>query len=84
MSSEGESERRRPPRTVRMKSADLRKNIVKVMGRVQYGREHIQAVRYQEAQAVIVPVDWYERACRAMDEEGRLPALDDDSPGAHS
>ncbi len=66
-----------PPRTVRMKSADLRKNIVSVMGRVQYGREHIQAVRYRDAQAVIVPVDWYERACRALGEDGRLPAVDE-------
>ncbi|TDC24472.1 hypothetical protein E1265_09530 [Streptomyces sp. 8K308] len=71
----------RLPRTVRMKSADLRKNIVKVMGRVQYGREHIQAVRYQEAQAVIVPVEWYENACRALEEEGRLPAVEDDTAG---
>ncbi|WP_129840399.1 hypothetical protein [Streptomyces sp. RFCAC02] len=74
----------RPPRTVQVKSADLRKNIVKVMGRVQYGREHIQAVRYQEAQAVIVPVDWYEKACRAMGEERRLPAVDDPSGDAES
>ncbi|WP_159000888.1 hypothetical protein [Streptomyces sp. SBT349] len=48
------------------------------MGRVQYGREHIQAVRYQDPQAVIVPVDWYEQACRAMGEEARLPTGDDD------
>jgi hypothetical protein len=69
----------RPPRTVRMKSADLRRMIVKVMGRVQYGGEHIQAVRYQDAQAVIVPVDWYERACRALGEQERLPAVDEES-----
>ncbi|WP_311630582.1 hypothetical protein [Streptomyces boetiae] len=68
-----------PPRTVRIKSADLRRMIVKVMGRVQYGHEHIQAVRYQDAQAVIVPVDWYENACRALGEESRLPAVDDET-----
>ncbi len=69
------------PRTVRMQSAELRKGIVKVMGRVQYGREHIEAVRYQEAQAVIVPVDWYEKACRALGEENRLPAVEEGSAG---
>ncbi|WP_159001324.1 hypothetical protein [Streptomyces sp. SBT349] len=78
MSKGTSAEDGRLPRTVRMKSADLRKNIVKVMGRVQYGREHIQAVRYQDPQAVIVPVDWYEQACRAMGEEVRLPTGDDD------
>jgi hypothetical protein len=62
-----------------MKSADLRRMIVKVMGRVQYGGEHIQAVRYQDAQAVIVPVDWYERACRVLGEQERLPAVDEQS-----
>jgi hypothetical protein len=68
-----------PPKTVRMKSADLRRLIVKVMGRVQYGGEHIQAVRYHDPQAVIVPVDWYEKACRALGEEERLPPVDDDA-----
>ncbi|WP_183091511.1 hypothetical protein [Streptomyces radicis] len=44
-----------------------------------YRGEHIQAVRYQTPQAVLVPVDWYERACHALGEEVRLPAVDEDS-----
>ncbi|MFJ4777392.1 hypothetical protein [Streptomyces sp. NPDC088762] len=61
------------PETQQMSAADFRTEIVKVLGaRVAYGAEHIQVMRYKEAQAVVVPVEWYERACRALGEESRL------------
>ncbi|MFZ3497137.1 hypothetical protein ACODT5_28605 [Streptomyces sp. 5.8] len=72
------SESSNPKKTVRMNAADLRTQIVKVLGaRVQYGKEHIQVMRYKEAQAVIVPLDWYEKALEALAEQDRLPAEPD-------
>ncbi|MGW6704765.1 hypothetical protein ACWGDE_07720 [Streptomyces sp. NPDC054956] len=61
------------PETQRMSAADFRAEIVQVLGaRVAYGGEHIRVMRYKQAQAVVVDVEWYERACRALGEESRL------------
>lgn len=60
-------------RTGNMNVADMRKQVVKVLGaRVQYAKEHVRVWRYKEAQAVIVPEDWYERACAALGETERI------------
>lgn len=60
-------------KTDNMNVADVRTQIVKVLGaRVQYAKEHIRVWRYKEAQAVIVPEDWYERACEALGESARI------------
>lgn len=61
------------PKTDNMNVADMRAQIVRVLGaRVQYAKEHVRVWRYKEAQAVIVPEDWYERACEALGETGRV------------
>ncbi|MFI7073474.1 hypothetical protein [Micromonospora sediminicola] len=60
------------PKTVNLSVADLRSRIVEVLARIQYAGEHFRAWRYRETQAVLVPEDWYERACEALGEAGRI------------
>lgn len=67
-------------KTVKKSSAEVRNEIVDVMNRVRYAGDHIEVARYKDRQAVIVPVEWYERACEALGEGARLPSIAETKP----
>lgn len=60
------------PKTDNMSAAGFRQRVGRTMSRVQFGREHVRVWRYGESQGVVVPDDWYERACKALGETDRL------------
>lgn len=60
-------------KTDNVTSATMRAEIVKILGaRIAYAKEHIRVWRFKDVQAVLVPEDWYERACAALGEEERI------------
>ncbi|MFE9793561.1 hypothetical protein ACFYRL_17685 [Streptomyces goshikiensis] len=60
------------PKTQNMTSAEVRTKFSGLSARVQHVGHHIRAWRYREAQLVMVPEDWYERACKALGETSRI------------
>ncbi|KJY37146.1 hypothetical protein [Streptomyces katrae] len=53
--------------------AEVRKDFTEVINRAHYNAVHTVVMRYEEPRAVIVDPAWYERACRALGEDFRLP-----------
>lgn len=47
-------------------TSELSRNVGAVLDRVRIAGKHIEATRKGKPAAMLVPVDWWERACTAM------------------
>ncbi|MGD6742965.1 hypothetical protein ACOKM3_14105 [Streptomyces sp. BH106] len=67
------------PKTENLTAAEVRKQLPGLAARVQHVGHHIRFWRYRDPQGVMVPEDWYERACAALGEDARINL---EAPGA--
>ena len=49
-------------------SEEARRGFSSLLDEVEHHAAHITVLRYKTPAAVIVPPEWYERACRALGE----------------
>lgn len=54
------------PETKRLGVAEARQNLTEVVSQVRLLGEHVTLTRREKPQAVVVPMDWYERATEAL------------------
>jgi prevent-host-death family protein len=51
-----------------VRSDEIRRRLRELMNAVERDGEHVTILRYDEPVAVIVPVDWHEKAAAALGE----------------
>ena len=64
------------PMTEDVPSTKLRRRVLDTLGQVEYAGRHVGISRYDQRRAVVVPDEWYRRACEALGETARLGAAE--------
>ena len=56
---------------VQLNSSELREHSREILDAVEHKGQHVTVLRYGKPGAVVVPVEWYEQAKVAIEEQGQ-------------